>query len=69
VRGYWWWMPRTMARDGDSEEQVRAIMAAQVDRERRLAAADDVIVNDGGLDHLDTEVARLHSYYLELCGS
>ncbi|MDZ7670234.1 MAG: dephospho-CoA kinase [Gammaproteobacteria bacterium] len=62
-------LSRTMARDGNSEEQVRAIMAAQVDRERRLAAADDVIVNDGDLAHLDAEVARLHRRYLELCGS
>jgi dephospho-CoA kinase len=58
---------RTMARDGNSEEQVRAIMAVQADRQRRLAAADDVIVNDRDLAHLDNEVARLHETYLELC--
>lgn len=59
-------LARTMARDGNSEDQVRAIMAAQVDRDTRLAAADDVIVNDQGLEHLDAEVARLHGAYLEL---
>lgn len=57
---------RTMARDDNPETQVRAIMAAQASREERLAAADDVIVNDQGLDHLDAEVARLHALYLEL---
>ncbi len=57
---------RTMARDDNPESQVRAIMAAQASRADRLAAADDVIVNDQGLDHLDTEVARLHTLYLEL---
>jgi dephospho-CoA kinase len=57
---------RTMARDKNSEAQVRAIMAAQASREQRLAAADDVIVNDAGLEHLDAEVARLHGLYLEL---
>lgn len=57
---------RTMDRDGNSEAQVQAIMAAQVDRERRLAAADDVIVNDRDLAHLDAEVTRLHALYLEL---
>lgn len=55
---------RTMARDNNSEEQVRNIMAAQASREDRLAAADDVIENDRDLAHLDAEVARLHEQYL-----
>ena len=57
---------RTMARDDNPESQVRAIMAAQASREERLAAADDVIVNDRDVTHLDSEVARLHAFYLEL---
>lgn len=57
---------RTMARDDNPESQVKAIMAAQASREERLAAADDVIVNDADLDHLDREVARLHESYLEM---
>lgn len=57
---------RTAARDGNSAEQVRAIMAAQADRETRLARADDVIVNDGGLDELDAAVETLHQSYLKL---
>jgi dephospho-CoA kinase len=57
---------RTMARDDNPEAQVRAIMAAQATREQRLAAADDVIVNDQDLAHLDREVARLHALYLDL---
>jgi dephospho-CoA kinase len=60
---------RTVARDRNTTEQVRAIMAAQVSRDQRLAAADDVIVNDQGLEHLDAEVARLHANYLELCSA
>lgn len=60
---------RTMARDDNPEAQVRAIMAAQASREERLAAADDVIVNDQGLEHLDAEVARLHALYIELAGA
>ena len=62
-------LARTMTRDGNSEQQVRAIMAAQADRQRRLATADDVIVNDRELTHLDREVQRLHATYLELCES
>lgn len=57
---------RTAARDGNSEEQVRAIMAAQADRATRLARADDVIVNDGSLEDLDAQVEALHRRYLDL---
>lgn len=57
---------RTMARDGNSEEQVRRIIAAQAEREDRLARADDVIANDAGLDALDAAVAALHDRYLQL---
>ena len=60
---------RTMARDGGSEEQARAIMASQIDREARLAFADDVIVNDKGLDDLRTAVADLHQRYLDLAAA
>jgi dephospho-CoA kinase len=56
---------RVMARNGLSEAQVRAIMAAQVTRAQRLAAADDVIVNDAGVDALLPQVTRLHALYLE----
>lgn len=59
-------LKRTMARDNNSEEQVRAIIASQASREERLRRADDVIVNDKDLAHLDTEVARLHAFYLGL---
>ena len=57
---------RTMARDNNSEEQVRNIIKAQIAREDRLARADDVIVNDQDLAHLDAETARLHAQYLSL---
>ncbi|MGI9326185.1 MAG: dephospho-CoA kinase [Pseudomonadales bacterium] len=57
---------RTVARDASSAEQVRAIIDAQITREERLAMADDVIVNDQDLEHLDREVARLHEQYLAM---
>jgi dephospho-CoA kinase len=57
---------RTMSRDANDEAQVRAIIAAQASREERLALADDVIVNDQGLEHIDAEVQRLHQIYLEM---
>ena len=55
---------RVMARNGLSENQVRAIMANQVTRAERLAAADDVIDNDGGLAALAPQIAALHRIYL-----
>ncbi len=60
---------RVMARDNNPEAQVRAIIDAQISRDDRLARADDVIVNDKDLNHLDAEAARLHTQYLELATS
>jgi dephospho-CoA kinase len=57
---------RVMARSGLSEEQVRAIMAAQVTREQRRAAADDIVLNDDGLEALRPQVEALHAMYLSL---
>jgi dephospho-CoA kinase len=57
---------RVMRRNGLSEAQVRAIMAAQVSREVRLAAADDVIVNDRDVAALIPQVERLHAEFCRL---
>jgi dephospho-CoA kinase len=55
---------RVMARDGSTEAQARAVLAAQASRESRLAAADDVIANDGDLAGLRDQVEALHARYL-----
>ncbi len=55
---------RVMARNGLTEEQVRAIMATQVTRTERLAAADDVITNDGKIGALAPQIARIHAHYM-----
>lgn len=57
---------RVMSRSGLSAEEARAIMAAQVGREQRLAAADDVIDNGGDLAALRPQVEALHRQYLEM---
>ena len=54
---------RVMARNGLAEDQVRAIMASQVPRAVRLAAADDVIDNGGKIEALTPQVDRLHGFY------
>ena len=61
-------LARTMERDGNSEEQVRRIIAAQSARSDRLARADDVIENTGSLADLDAAVAALHERYLARAG-
>ena len=54
---------RLMRRDGVDLALAESMLAAQVSREARLAIADDVIVNDGALEALDGEVARLDRMY------
>jgi len=57
---------RTMSRDQNSEEQVKAIIASQLDREERNQLADDIIVNDGELVQLTAQVNELHKKYLSM---
>jgi len=57
---------RVMARNGLSEAEVRAIMAAQASRSQRLAAADDVVVNDADLTSLYGQTDALNLKYLGL---
>ena len=55
---------RLMQRNGISESDADKIMQAQTTNAQRLAAADDVISNQGSLHDLQTEVERLHQFYL-----
>ncbi|MFO1466909.1 MAG: dephospho-CoA kinase [Steroidobacteraceae bacterium] len=57
---------RVVARDRVPESQARAILAAQASRARRLAAADDVIRNEGSVADLRQAVESLHQRYLRL---
>lgn len=56
-------LERVMQRDGLSEQQVNQIFDAQISREERLSAADDIIINNHGLEHLRQEVAHYHGIY------
>jgi dephospho-CoA kinase len=60
---------RTMQRSALTEQAVRAIMAAQLPRQQRLARADDVLLNSGDLSQLHSEVSRLHERYLALAAA
>lgn len=57
---------RLQARDGSTMEQAKQVLAAQVSREARLAAADDVILNDGDIVALRDRVEELHFRYRKL---
>ncbi|WP_158971028.1 dephospho-CoA kinase [Paraglaciecola sp. L3A3] len=59
-------LSRAVLRDKSNEQQIKAIMAAQVSRKKRLSVADDVIDNNLGLDALSPQVERLHQQYLLL---
>ena len=51
------------------EAQVKRIIASQIKRERRLAAADDVIDNSGDIAALHKQVRALHGKYLALAAA
>lgn len=53
-------------RDGLDKSQIEAVLASQASREDRLAVADDIVVNDGNMDHFYRELDKLHVAYLEL---
>ena len=55
---------RAQLRDDIAAADVRQIMQAQVSRAARLAAADDIIHNDGNLDELEQQVNDLHRQYM-----
>lgn len=62
-------LARLRARDGETEASARAMVAAQASRERRLTAADDVILNDGAAEDLAARVAELDAKYRALAAA
>lgn len=59
-------LQRTMDRDSNSADQVKAIMASQASRETRRSKADDIVVNDGSLAQLQDQLEVLHQKYTGL---
>jgi dephospho-CoA kinase len=57
---------RLQARDGATLDQAHQILSAQATREARIAAANDVILNEGDLGVVRDRVAELHGLYLKL---
>ena len=55
---------RTSERDNVSEDQIKSIIASQIDRDSRLEQADEVILNDGSIQDLKNKVKKLHIKFL-----
>jgi dephospho-CoA kinase len=58
---------RASARDGVDEANIKAIIGNQLPRNEKLKLADDIIVNNAGLDKLMQSVNQTHNFYLSLC--
>ncbi|GGP89190.1 dephospho-CoA kinase [Shewanella ulleungensis] len=56
---------RTMQRDGVSQQQVEHILASQMSRQQRIDKADHIIDNQGDINLLRSQVARLHQLFLQ----
>lgn len=59
-------LARLMLRDGMTHEEATRMIAAQATREARQAVAHDIIVNDGDVAALTSQVEALHRRYLAL---
>jgi dephospho-CoA kinase len=60
---------RVRQRSGLPEDEIRRVIASQIRREKRLAAADDVINNSGTIAAMQQQVERLHKTYLQLAAA
>ncbi|OCG35624.1 dephospho-CoA kinase [Gilliamella sp. Gris1-4] len=58
-------LARLVKRDNISESLAEKMILSQVSLKKRLSYADDIIVNDGNLSSLTTQVNLLHQQYLD----
>jgi dephospho-CoA kinase len=62
-------LERLRQRDDVGESEARAMLAAQTDRQTRLARADDVIDNSGSIEATRAQVKALHERYLAMAAN
>ena len=60
---------RIKQRDNRSLGEIRAIISSQVNDDKRIRAADDIIENNNSFKDLETKVRQLHKKYLQLSNS
>ncbi|WAU73263.1 dephospho-CoA kinase [Acinetobacter sp. TR11] len=58
-------LQRASQRDGQNEEQIRKIIAVQMPRTQKQLLANDIVMNDGLLEHLHQQLKPLHLKYLQ----
>ncbi|MWP49577.1 MULTISPECIES: dephospho-CoA kinase [unclassified Gilliamella] len=58
-------LERLVKRDNISESLAKKMIQSQVSLQKRLSYADDIIVNDGNLASLTSQVSQLHKQYLD----
>ena len=57
---------RASQRDQQNIQQIKSIIEAQMPRKKKQLLADDIVVNDGDLNHLYAQLKPLHEHYLKL---
>ena len=60
---------RASKRDEQTIQKIKAIMDNQLTREDRKEQADDIIINDGDLSNLYTQLEPLHHTYLNMANT
>lgn len=55
---------RASSRDGQNIDQIQTIIAAQMSRTQKQNVANDIVLNDGELEHLYEKLKPLHLQYL-----
>lgn len=54
---------RVKQRDNRSMDEIRSIIDSQVDDEKRISKADDIIENNNDIKQLELKVMQLHNQY------
>jgi dephospho-CoA kinase len=57
---------RTSKRDNQTINEIKNILDKQATREERISIADEVILNNGSLEHLRKSVLNMHKKYMEI---
>ena len=55
---------RASSRDGQNADQIKTIIASQMPRAQKQQLANDIVLNDGQLEHLYDKLKPLHLSYL-----